>query len=129
MALAQERAATLVQIADQAEFLFVDDEAFSISDEGWERMVATDGVDDVLAAAAQHLAGCEWSASGIDLRPVLAGLGLSKTAANKRAMPALYSAIEGRPHGLPLFDSIMLLGRDRTLRRIERARVRLASAR
>ena len=129
VALAQERSTTLVQIADQAEFLFIDDDSFTISDEGWQRLVATDRVDDVLAAAAEHLAECEWSAEGVDLRPVLAGLGLSKTAANKRAMPALYSVIEGRPHGLPLFDSIVLLGRDGALRRIERARARLVSAR
>lgn len=129
VALAQERAATLVQIADQAEFLFVDHEEFTITDDGWARLVATDGVDAILTAAATHLQGCEWSAEGVDLRPVLAALGLSKTAANKRAMPALYCAIEGRPHGLPLFDSIVLLGRDGTLRRIERARARLATTR
>ena len=40
-------------------------------------------------------------------------------------MPALYAAIEGRAQGLPLFDSIWLLGRERTLARLRSARARL----
>jgi glutamyl/glutaminyl-tRNA synthetase len=43
----------------------------------------------------------------------------------RQAMPALYAAVEGRHTGLPLFDSIHLLGRERATARIEAARVRL----
>ena len=44
----------------------------------------------------------------------------------RKAMPALYAAVEGRHAGLPLFDSIDLLGRERTLGRLRAARKRLA---
>jgi len=37
----------------------------------------------------------------------------------------VYAAVEGRHAGLPLFDSIHLLGRDRAIQRIEAARERL----
>jgi len=47
---------------------------------------------------------------------------------NKKIMPVLYTAIEGTSSGLPLFDSISLLGRDRALQRLRGARARLADA-
>jgi hypothetical protein len=37
----------------------------------------------------------------------------------------VYAAVEGRHAGLPLFDSIHLLGRDRAVRRVAQARERL----
>jgi glutamyl-tRNA synthetase len=43
----------------------------------------------------------------------------------RKALPAVYAAVEGRHAGLPLFDSIVLLGRDRVLARIRAARRRL----
>ena len=61
-----------------------------------------------------------------DIKPshvhqALEQLGLKPRA----AMPALYAAVEGRAQGLPLFDSIWLLGRERALRRLRAARDRL----
>nr|MBA2327959.1 glutamate--tRNA ligase [Actinomycetota bacterium] len=46
----------------------------------------------------------------------------------RKAMPALYAAVEGRHAGLPLFDSIQLLGRERALGRLRAARKRLADS-
>ena len=40
-------------------------------------------------------------------------------------MHILYTAIEGRGQGLPLFDSIAMLGRESSLRRLRVARARL----
>jgi hypothetical protein len=40
-------------------------------------------------------------------------------------MHVLYTAIEGRSQGLPLFDSISLLGRESALNRLRVARSRL----
>jgi glutamyl-tRNA synthetase len=42
-------------------------------------------------------------------------------------MPLLYVAVEGRRAGLPLFDGMHLLGRERTLARLRAARTRLGS--
>jgi hypothetical protein len=38
----------------------------------------------------------------------------------------MYTIVEGAPQGLPLFESMILLGRDRTLTRLRSARNRLA---
>ena len=58
---------------------------------------------------------------GIDLRPAIEALGMKP----RKAMPALYAAVEGRDRGLPLFESIELLGRDRSVARLRAARERL----
>ena len=69
-----------------------------------------------------YLEDCEWNADALDLRPVVAALGLKPRA----AMPALYAAIEGKTEGLPLFQSLELLGRETSLRRLRNARARLS---
>ena len=75
----------------------------------------------VLDAVVDHLTTCDWTPEGVDPRGVIDGLGLKA----RKVMPALYAAVEGRHAGLPLFDSIALLGRDRTLARLRAARARL----
>ena len=121
VALAHERATTLVQIADQLEFLFTADEDLAIATESWEKVAATEQAGAILDAAVEHLGACEWSVEAIDLRPCLESIGVKP----RKGMPVLYSAIEGRHAGLPLFDSIHLLGRDSVLIRLRRARARL----
>ena len=44
----------------------------------------------------------------------------------RKAAPAVYATVEGFHRGLPLFDSMFLLGRERTLVRLRAARNRLA---
>lgn len=122
VALAQERATTLVQIAEQAEFLFVPDDELVIAEESWPRVVATDRVGEILDAVVAHLETCEWTVEAIDLRPVLEPIGVKP----RKALPAVYAAVEGAHTGLPLFDSIHLLGRDSAVRRIRAARARLS---
>jgi len=124
VAIGQERASTLGALVDQMDFLFCDDGEFEIAPESWDKLVATDRVLEVLNAAHVHLEACEWTVDAIDLRPVLTALDVKP----RKAMPALYTAIEGRHAGLPLFDSIALLGRSRARLRLERAMERLARA-
>jgi glutamyl-tRNA synthetase len=122
VALAQNRATTLVQIAEQAKFLFVSDDAFAIDENSWKKVVATERANELLDAVIDFVAQCDWS-DEIDLRPVLQELGMKPG----KVMHAFYTAIEGSSSGLPIFDSIFLLGRDRTLRRLKAARALLAS--
>jgi glutamyl-tRNA synthetase len=42
-------------------------------------------------------------------------------------MKLLYVALEGRAAGLPLFDSMHLLGRDASLERLRAARLRIGT--
>ncbi|MGH8993910.1 MAG: glutamate--tRNA ligase [Acidimicrobiia bacterium] len=116
--LGQPRAVTLADLADTTGFLFTPDETFTIDPESLERMQKTEGVTEVLDAVAAHLETCEWTPEGVDLRPVLDGLGIKP----RKALPAVYAAVEGSHAGLPLFDSIVLLGRDRAVRRVRAAR-------
>jgi len=122
--LAQKRATTLVQIAEQAAFLFVPDEEFVIDENSWEKVLTTERAKDVLDAVCEYVEQCEWT-DEVDVRPAIEAIGLKP---NKKIMPVLYTAIEGTSSGLPLFDSISLLGRDRALQRLRGARARLADA-
>ena len=62
VALAQERATTLVQIAEQVEFLFVPDDELEIdADVVGRRSRSSTGVDDVLDAVIEHVERCEWT--------------------------------------------------------------------
>ena len=117
MAIAQERATTLAAAADAAWFLFVPEEDFAIADESLERLRATERAGEILAAVADHLETCEWTVEGVDLRPVLEKLEIKP----RKGLPAVYAAVEGTHAGLPLFDSIVLLGRDRAVRRVRAA--------
>jgi glutamyl-tRNA synthetase len=117
MAIAQERATTLAGAADAAWFLFVPEEEFAIAPESLDRLRATDRVAEILAAVADHLEQCEWTVEGADLRPVLEELEIKP----RKGLPAVYAAIEGTHAGLPLFDSIVLLGRERAVRRVRAA--------
>jgi len=121
VALSQNRATTLVQIADQAEFLFVSDDAFVVEEDSWKKVVATERANEVLDAVIAFVEQCEWS-DEIDVRPVIAELGLKPG----KVMHLLFTAVEGSSAGLPIFDSISLLGRERALHRLRAARALLA---
>jgi glutamyl-tRNA synthetase len=56
------------------------------------------------------------------VRSVVTDLGLKPA----KVLRAIYAAVEGTHSGLPLFDSMYLLGRDRCLARLRAARDRLA---
>jgi glutamyl-tRNA synthetase len=120
--IGQERATSLVALVEQLDFLVGGGE-FAVSDEVWERVAGVAGAADALDAAITHLRECPWNEDDVDLRPPLdaAGLKMGKVA------KVLYSAIEGRPNGLPLFPSLILLGREESLRRLTAARARLGS--
>jgi len=121
--LIQERIATLAEAPEMLGFLFVDEAEFTIEPEDAARAL-TPGTEPVLAAAQEALAGLEpWTAEAVDdaLRVALVdGLGLKPRAAFGGAVRV---AVTGRRIGPPLFESIALLGRDRTLGRLARARV------
>jgi glutamyl-tRNA synthetase len=121
VALAQERAVTLVQMVDQMRFLFVDDSEFEIAPESWAIVAQTDRVTEVFDAVIAHVESCAWTVDALALQPVVEVLGLKL----RKVAPALYAAVEGVHRGLPLFDSMYLLGRDRTLARLRAARQRL----
>jgi len=118
--LAQVRATTLVQIAEQMAFLFTPDDELEIDPASWEKVTKVEAAADILDAVTDFVAGCDWT-DEIDPRPAIEALGLKPG----KVMHVLYTAIEGRGQGLPLFDSINLLGRESALYRLRAARARL----
>lgn len=122
LALGQERATTTVQLVEQMDFLFVDEDEFAIDPDSWAKLEATDRIREVLDVVIAHVESCDWTIEALDLRGPIEALGIK----SRKVMPALYAAVEGRAQGLPLFDSIWLLDRVRALARLRRARARLA---
>ncbi|MDQ1434759.1 MAG: glutamyl-tRNA synthetase [Actinomycetota bacterium] len=118
--LAQVRSTTLVQIADQMEFLFTPDDELEIDPASWEKLTKVERVADILDAVIAFVETCEWTRE-IDPRPAIDALGIKPG----KVMHVLYTAIEGRSQGLPVFDSIGLLGRDSALARLGAVRNRL----
>ena len=121
IAIGQPRATTLVALTDQMDFLFAGD-GFSIPTDAWEQALAVESPAAVLDAVITHIERCGWDVDGIgEMRTVLKDLGFKPG----KVMKLLYGAIEGRTAGLPLFDSIELLGRDVSLARLRVARNQL----
>ncbi len=117
--IGQERAATITGLVDQAEFLFVTEDEFAVDENDWDEALAkTERAADVLDAVIAHLETCEWTIELTDVRPPIDALGIKP----RKVMPLLYTAVEGHRSGLPLFDAISLLGRQRSVGRLAAAR-------
>jgi glutamyl-tRNA synthetase len=118
--LVQERMETLKAGAEQLRFLLVPEDRFSVDAEDRER-VLTDEARPALQAAYDALATLEpFGHVEIEaaLRAALVeGLGLKP----KVAFGPVRVAVSGRRISPPLFESIELLGRDRTLGRLSAA--------
>jgi glutamyl-tRNA synthetase len=116
--LVQERMETLAQARGMLGFLLVDPADFAIES---DQSVADDESQRVIAAATDALSGLsDWTAEPIEqaLRGALIeGLGLKP----KVAFGAVRIAITGRRVSPPLFESMEILGRDETMRRLEAA--------
>jgi glutamyl-tRNA synthetase len=119
--LAQERATTLVQIADQLAFLFTPDDELEIDPTSWEKLTKVERAADILDAVIAQIERDDFTGDAVDVRPSIEALGLKPS----KVMHVVYTAVEGREKGLPLFESIILLGKESTLRRLRTARSRV----
>jgi glutamyl-tRNA synthetase len=103
-------------------FLFTGEAAFTIEPADAARAL-TPEAEPVLAAAEDALAGLDaWTVEAIRSaleHALVDGLGLSRSAAFGGAVRV---AVTGRKVGPPLLESIALLGSERTLGRLARAR-------
>jgi glutamyl-tRNA synthetase len=119
--LAQTRVAVLSEIVPYVDFLFLDD---PLIDEGAWAKAMKDGSADLLAGAiGAYEIVPDWQPEALKaaMEEIAAahGLKLGKAQAPVRV------AVTGRTVGLPLFESLAVLGRDRTLARLQAARARL----
>ncbi|RZT13471.1 glutamyl-tRNA synthetase [Kribbella sp. VKM Ac-2569] len=121
--LVQERMNTLSESDEMLGFLFVDEDAFRVDPDAAAKVLTGDAhaVLDAAAKALADLGDTEWTTEAIEaaLRASLIdGLGLKP----KNAFGPVRVAISGRRISPPLFESLELLGREKSLHRLERAR-------
>ncbi|NEA75975.1 glutamate--tRNA ligase [Streptomyces sp. SID13588] len=119
---AQTRLQVLSDITANVDFLFLDQPA---EDEASWQKAMKEGSDALLRTARAKLADADWSDPESLKVAVLAageehGLKLGKAQAPVRV------AVTGRTVGLPLFESLEVLGRERTLARVDAALAKLA---
>jgi glutamyl-tRNA synthetase len=121
--LVQERVRKLSEVPAMVDFLFLAEPAIDPHD--WAKAVerspaARTLLDDALAAYA----GCDWHAPV--LHQVTEGIAASHGIKLSKAQAPIRVAVTGRTVGPPLFESLEVLGRERTLERLRAARDRLA---
>ena len=115
----QERAKLLTEVPEQVRFLLVDEVEYE--ETSWRKVMAKEGVPEILDAAMAALAGLEqWDTPSIDaaLRTMLAERGLSA----RKGLQPIRVAVSGSTVSPPLFESLEVLGRETTLERIATAR-------
>ena len=125
--LVQERSATLVEAADLLGFLLVPDHHFSV-DPAAAAKVLTPSSAPVLDTAASVLADLpSWTAE--DVQETLQAALVDRLGLKPRvAYGPVRVAVTGRTVSPPLFESIALLGPERTLARLRAARAGLSAA-
>jgi glutamyl-tRNA synthetase len=118
--LVQERVGRLTETVELLGFLFVDERHFAVEPESASRSLTEDS-RPVLEAAQAALADlAAWTTVEIEAalrKELVDGLGRKP----KHAFGPVRVATTGRRVSPPLFESLELLGRDRTLERIKRA--------
>jgi glutamyl-tRNA synthetase len=118
--LVSERMAVLSEAEGMLGFLFVDDDEFAMDVGDAEKVLGADSVP-VLQAAYDALASLEtWAAAAIE-RALRASLVDDLGLKPKTAFGPVRVAVTGRRVSPPLFESLELLGRERTLRRLRSA--------
>ncbi|WP_405768551.1 glutamate--tRNA ligase [Actinacidiphila glaucinigra] len=120
---AQTRLTVLSDITDNVDFLFLDT---PVEDEAsWQKaMKDPAAASALLTTARENLAAADWNAEALKDAVLAAGethgLKLGKAQAPVRV------AVTGRTVGLPLFESLEVLGRERTLARVDATLAKLA---
>jgi glutamyl-tRNA synthetase len=119
--LIHTRVATLSEVPAMVDFFFLSEP--EIDNDAWAKTMSSDFAKDVIADFASATAACEWNhdslKGALEIWTTARELKLGKTQAPIRV------AITGRTVGPPLFESIEILGRDETARRLSAALARL----
>jgi glutamyl-tRNA synthetase len=130
--LVQERVRRLTEVEPMVDFLRLDSIDGSIDAASWEKGVLKLGERAVamLDAAVAELASCDWDAAAIEgaLEAAARSAGFVKAEGAvdmRRAQAPVRVAVTGRSVGPPLYESLAVLGRERTLDRLRAARRKL----
>ena len=120
--LVQERARTLAEVYSMVDFLYAPEVKVDQGD--WDKARRQQPAFVALLGAAEaRYEECDWEAPAIREATLEAGAAVGISALGKAQAPVRL-AVTGRSVGPPLFESLVLLGRRRTLARRAAARVR-----
>ncbi len=120
--LAQTRISLLAEITAMVDFAFL--EAPAIDEASWAKAMKEPVAGELLAEVIAAYETVPWQPD--DLRTTLTDIGSTYGLSLNKAQAPVRVAVTGRTVGLPLFESLAVLGRARALRRLEAARERLA---
>ena len=123
--LAQTRVAVLGEITALVDFLFLD--AVPDDEVSWAKVMTGSAgpvAADILRGTVEAYAEAPWQAE--ELKDRLTALGIERGLKLGKVQAPVRVAVTGRTVGLPLFESLVVLGRERTLDRLRAALDRLA---
>jgi glutamyl-tRNA synthetase len=124
--LVQERARTLGEVTKMVDFLYLQEPV--VDQQAWEKGVRRQpALARILDGALEAFATCEWTASTLHDVTLAVGEAAGVPQLGKAQAP-IRLAVTGRDVGPPLFESLQLLGRERTLARLRAARSRVGEA-
>jgi glutamyl-tRNA synthetase len=118
--LVQERVAVLSEIPAMVDFLFLAEPA--LDEASWAKAMK-EPATAILDAALVSFADAEWESE--TLKVLLTRIGEEHGLKLGKAQAPVRVAVTGRTVGPPLFESLEVLGRERTLDRLKAARARL----
>ncbi|MGY9073469.1 MAG: glutamate--tRNA ligase [Acidimicrobiales bacterium] len=122
--LVQERLRNLNDLPAQVDFLFLDEP--ETDEASWNKAVADNGdAAGILSEARAAFAESDWTSGA--LHAALLGVGEARELKLGKTQAPVRVAVTGRTVGPPLFESLVLLGRDITLSRIDAALSRIDS--
>jgi len=121
--LVQSRIATLNDIYPLVDFLFLPDAP--IDQNAWDKAMKDPGAQVVRGVRDALASLPTWDAE--DIKQVVTEVGVAHELKLGKAQAPIRVATTGRSVGLPLFESLVVLGRERTLARLDAALNRLAA--
>jgi glutamyl-tRNA synthetase len=120
----QERVAVLGEVPELVDFLFLG--GAPDDPDSWQKAVAGDDeAARILDEALGAYETCEWDVDALHAATLAIAEGVGRKLG--KAQAPIRVAVMGRTRGLPLFDSLTVLGRDETRRRLAVALDRLAA--
>jgi glutamyl-tRNA synthetase len=120
--LVQERVVVLSEAPEFVAFLRFADDAVDIDEAAWAKAMK-DPAPAAVDRAVERLGEAAWTAEGI--RAALDTVAEEVEVGKKKVHAAVRVAVTGRTVGLPLFESLEVLGRESTLARLRSAGDRL----
>jgi len=124
--LVQERARTLAEVYAMTDFLYLPSPAIDTGE--WDKAVRKQpAFAAILSAAVERYASVDWVAAAIQEATLAAGQDAGVEQLSKVQAP-IRLAVTGRSVGPPLWESLELLGRDRTIARLVEAGRRVAGS-